>query len=551
MLQRREFLSISGAVSLAVQAQPRDVYPAVLKAAEAEAEKLIARQQPGGGMLDANGLPLPVATAGLLSMLTAVYLAPQSRFRRSGELLQRMLRAAESLRRAQNADGTIDLPTTNFGSPPDTGFVLEPVCLTALLIRSSPELRPLEIALEPFIRRAAAALATGGVHTPNHRWVIVSALARCHKLYPNQQYVARIDQWLAEGIDIDAESQFTERSTGVYNWVTDGALFNAARMLDRPALLEPVRRNLEAMLYLARPGGEVVTDISRRQDRFQRATLRNYWRVYRWLAKHDGNGRFAATADVIERLHAPEMAGEMIYLLEMPELRQDDTPRAAPPDNYDRHSSLHQLAHIRRGEVDATILGGHSRFFSFRHGGAVVEAVRFASGFFGKGQFLGELGRQADGYRIDQSLAGDYMQPLDAADRRASGDWSAMPHSRRARSNVFRLHSFVRIKEREGGYDLAIEVEGTDRVPFAAEITLRPGGRLTGDGLAAIENARDAFLLRDGFATYEAGGRRIRFGPGVQRHSWTQVRGAEPRIDGLTVYITDFTPVKRTIQFRT
>src|SRR5687767_8595495 len=132
----------------------------------------MARQQPDGGMLNADGLPLPVATAGLISMLAAVYLAPESRFRRSGELRQRMLRGAESLRRAQNADGTVDLPTTNFGSPPDTGFALEPVCVTALLIRSSPELRPLELALEPFIRRAAGALVVGGVHTPNHRWVV-------------------------------------------------------------------------------------------------------------------------------------------------------------------------------------------------------------------------------------------------------------------------------------------------------------------------------------------------------------------------------------------
>jgi hypothetical protein len=80
--------------------------------------------------------------------------------------------------------------------------------------------------------------------------------------------------------------------------------------------------------------------------------------------------------------------------LEIPALRQELPPRRALPTNYDRLYPSSGFAHIRRGERSATILGGNSRFFYFRHGGTVVEAVRLASAFFCKGQFSAALSRR-------------------------------------------------------------------------------------------------------------------------------------------------------------
>lgn len=76
----------------------------------------------------------------------------------------------------------------------------------------------------------------------------------------------RAEQWLAEGMDITPDGEWTERSNGIYSAVSDIMLIHAARLLNRPELLDPVRLNLRMMVYLVHPTGEVVTDYSGRQD---------------------------------------------------------------------------------------------------------------------------------------------------------------------------------------------------------------------------------------------------------------------------------------------
>lgn len=66
-------------------------------------------------------------------------------------------------------------------------------------------------------------MVTGGVHTPNHRWVICSALSQINALFPDIKYVNRIDEWLSEGIYINEDGHFPERSSN-YSAVVDRTL---------------------------------------------------------------------------------------------------------------------------------------------------------------------------------------------------------------------------------------------------------------------------------------------------------------------------------------
>ena len=268
-----------------------------------------------GSVPDQFGLHSAGSASGVVETLAASFVHPRSAFHRSAVLLERIRIAAGFLERAQSPQGNIDLLTTNFNSPPDTGFVVHNVA-TAAAIGRLHGAEDIVTVLRPFLVRAGAGMAEGGVHTPNHRWVICSALAQINELFPDARYVRRIDEWLAEGIDIDRDGQFTERSTLTYNVVTDRALLVMAVKLKRPELLEPVRQNLRSLLYLLHADGEVVTEISRRQDQFTRGGTNGYWFPLTYLAVTDKNAEFATLAQ------RSEGGARLSTLLEYPQLSQ-------------------------------------------------------------------------------------------------------------------------------------------------------------------------------------------------------------------------------------
>jgi hypothetical protein len=504
-----------------------------------------------GGMPNEYGIHTVGGAAGFLSSLTCAAFAPDSKYFKSTELVDPMRLAVRYLLAAQHDDGTVDLYSTNFHSPPDAAFILEVLSPTCVLLRASPvpALAAIATELGRFIVKGADGLVTGGIHTPNHRWVVCGALAWANSLFPNPRYVARVDQWLAETVDLDPDGQYTEKSTTVYSPIVDRALITVARLLQRPALLDPVRRNLEMTLYYVHPDGEVVTEASRRQDRYQRGSMARYYFSYRYLALHDGNGRFAAMARQIERTARPQLGGELSSFLTEPGLLRALPADAPLPTDYAKVFAYSNLARIRRGSASGTILAGNTTLFSFRRGSAALEAVRFASAFFGKGQFTGDTLEVRDGrYVLRQKLDGPYFQPL-SKEQIAGGEQVRMApngtlatdsRAARTRSNIQVFESVVEITETGGKFELAISITGTDDVPVAVELAFRSGGKL--HGVEPVPDVKDAFLLKSGTGRYVHDGDTIEFGPGRAEHTYTQVRGALPKWDGQSVYLTGFTP---------
>src|SRR5690606_29064032 len=95
--------------------------------------------------------------------------------------------------------------------------------------------------LQQFLQRAGKCLLVGGIHTANHRWVVSSALARLNSFFPDKKFVSRIDEWLAEGIDMDPDGQYHERSASIYSPICDTMFLTIGRLLNRPELLDTVR----------------------------------------------------------------------------------------------------------------------------------------------------------------------------------------------------------------------------------------------------------------------------------------------------------------------
>jgi len=118
-----------------------------------------------------------------------------------------------------------------------------------------------------------------------------------------------INDWLGEGIDQDAEGEYSERSATYASEVTNRSLLTVARLADKPRLLGNVRRNLRMTLFRLEPNGEVETVHSRRQDQTGIQDVWKYLMQFRELALVDRDARFAAVAtQIIDRVEADPAA---------------------------------------------------------------------------------------------------------------------------------------------------------------------------------------------------------------------------------------------------
>ena len=496
-----------------------------------------------GMLINRYGIPNAVSMAGMYDTYAAALTHPRSKHYRNAEVFARLKMTAAALKRNQSPAGFLSNLDTNFNSPPDTAFGILAAAQGLLVAKQTGEREVFNV-MEPFVKSASDGLAVGGIHTPNHRWVVSAALALANDAIPSAAYTKRIDQWLAESIDIDEDGQFTERSMGTYNPIVDSALVTIAARRNRPELFEAVRANLNALLYMINPNGEIVTDFSRRQDQFTRATAGGYYYALHYMALKDKNPVYGGLAEEFRPTRLT-LSTAMLH----PEFLEP--LKSAPvPTSYRKDFTHNRVSRFRRGNQAATVFyNGGSRIASLNKGEAVITAVRFISAFFGRGQFKPQEHKLVDdGILMTQKLEGPYYQPFTPARTIDSEMWGAT-QKLRPQSEVSTFEQSAFWKEVDGGYDLRIRCAGTQYVPVIIEIALREGGKL--DGVTAIPNAVDSYLIAGDEASYRVGGDVIKIGPGSRAHQWTtNIRYIDAKLPGPAIYLTGFAPFDHTVRFR-
>ena len=503
-----------------------------------------------GGYTDGVEIPNPHTTSSFIAKACMLMSCPESVYYQSKELLPDVEAAALAMLKFQHSDGTIDLLATNFHSTPDTAFILENMVPAYKFLKQSQTngTEKTLALLQTFLNKAGEGLIVGGIHTPNHRWVVSAALTKLHELFPDKRYLNRIDQWLAEHIDIDPDGQYTEKSTNSYSPIVNRSLIIMARGLGKPELLDPVLKNLEMTLYYVHPNGEVVTEASNRQDKGSIGNMSKYYYCYRFMALQKNNGQMAAMCRQIEKTSTQEqLAAYLDYFLEDPTLWLPLPADKPLPTSYARAFPYSGLVRIRKGNWDTTILSNNPGWLTFHKGNAVLQAMRVAASFFGKGQFQSEtITQEGNAWVLTRQLEGSYYQPLDKDKISPDGDLDKMPRTLRKQSEVQKLNTTVTIHSTDSGIDVDIHITGTEGVPVSLELIFRPGGTFT--GVVAHPTTANAYLFAGQSGSYTLGGDTIRFSSGRLEHKGIQLRGALPAADAPTVYLTGFTPFKHTLR---
>jgi len=499
-----------------------------------------------GAIFDGDSIVTPIGTAYFIQKLMCSYSYPDSKYYRSKELLHRMTLAAGGLISLQHEDGTIDLVNTNFHSTPDLGFTIYPIAIAYSLILQKNKLDYGELPslLKKYLLKSGEALTVGGVHTPNHRWVITGALAWLYRFFPDPKYLARADQWLAERVDIDPDGQYNERSTSVYTPVTNRCLIDIAQYMHHDYLLDHVRKNLDMTFYFVRSTGEIATESSNRQDKYLVSDMSGYYRFYRYLALKDRNSRYAGMVEYIEKtVPLANLGGMLPYFLEDPTLLEKLPPPTPLPTSYEKQFTYSDMVRIRDGERDMSIMTKNTTFFSYFKGKAALEGMRLSAAFFGKGQFQSEkIEKQGDTYILTASLKGPYYQPLPKEKIPAEGEaWGKVPRTEREQSEIQTLDTKIYLTNKEGKLFVRVSIQGPENLPVSLELGFRQGGIL--ENVTKKGGAEGTYLVKEnGFATYTKDGYTIRIGPGICKHKTTQLRGALPKLVADCLYFTTFAP---------
>lgn len=487
-------------------------------------------------------------------------------------VLTRAIAAARYLHTAQHPSGLIDLLSVNYDSAPDTAFTVQDLCTLLELGRGrfpgDARWAMLLDALAIFIRTSVPGLLTGGFHTPNHRWVIVSALLQAKRLFPDLDVAATVAAYLAEGFDIDDEGAFIERSVGVYDAVNDRALLLIAANWDgneTSTAIDAVVRNLTFDLQLLHADGTAETGLSRRQDYGTRRVpvslipcfllchhvrpTPTFVRAAQWLwAQMDQESLDAEATNPAWITYALLVAGELA------------PATAALPTDFARCFPRNGLWRLRRELLSATIFQHTTRLLTFTYGAAEVSSLKISQTYFGQyiGRFVADGMRMA-GDRVVLHSAGRsnprrpaYELPLG---RPVPPDgWEAALPARALRWLPPAVSELTAAEAHDAhGHGLNLHyvtLEGAPGVATQVAFDFPPGGVWETPSTRTRAAAGQVIFLKEGYGTMRYGNDVIEIGPGALAHGMWAMRDAEPAPEHVRVLLTYFTPVDAHISIR-
>lgn len=415
--------------------------------------------------------------------------------------------------------GVLDFHMANFYSSPDTAFVNTVLCRLYGFIKDKPTDKKGEefkVKLYNTIKRTADGIMAGGFHTPNHRWVETAALAASMNITKDQSYLTRINAFLIEGIDCDEEGEYTERSTGGYNYVNNEAMINIAVELDKPEYLLHVRRNLKMMATYVHTNFEIFTQNSTRQDKgVEKIFLDKY--LYQYLKA----GNLLKDRELLSIAKA--ITDDLIlygrgYPIDLCSMVTENDLVSIPDDiepyifkDFDHHFKQSGLVRELHNGFTMSIIEDNDTFMYLRYK-AVDMYIQGGIHFFNERHIrVKNIRKIENGYAMDYHGEGKYYLPY--GEYQGTSDFNQMDLKKRGTTKPITVDALIEVTHTEKGYRIHIKTQGCRKVCIRFDIALNSNATVFGNGYTIRANAGGILVAGKGYVKAELGSCGVKMGP--------------------------------------
>lgn len=412
-----------------------------------------------------------------LDTLAAGYYCKDSRYYKNEKLLELMSNALSYIESHHRPNFTIDMMESNFFCSPlfEAVNMSRAYRIMERYAKTEPE-KTLLNRFTGYLPIIVKSLLNGGIHTPNHRWIGASGMLMMANITGSSELRELAQAYLDEGIDIDENGEFTERSPH-YNEVCDTSFMIIAMETGNMEYLEYAKKNMDLMFNYIEPNFTVFTQNSNRQDKHEgdiNAITPTYYLYYLYvhMSYLTKNAQYAKFADDI--YNSVEKAygrgpGYLWMYMAYPELLEYEPEMEQYPTSFNIFHN--DIVRFRKEDFSATLIT-RSPNFLFVQKGDLRCFVRICASFFAVAQFkplsIELVGK--DKYQMKMRAHGEYYGPMPV--KPASPRWKDMDHSLRPVNNEIDLEYTVTVQIKNDSVSLNVKTSECDNVPCKIEFCI-------------------------------------------------------------------------------
>lgn len=489
-----------------------------------------------------------------LDTLAAGYYCKDSKYYKSEKLLGIMNDVLTYIDSHHRPNFTIDMMESNFFCSPlfEALNMSRAYRIMERFAQTESEKELLKRYTE-YLPKVVKSLLNGGIHTPNHRWIGAAGMLMMANITGSSELKDLAQAYLNEGIDIDENGEFTERSPH-YNEVCDTSFMIIALETGNMEYLEYAKRNMDLMFNYIEPNFTVFTQNSNRQDKHEgdiNAITPPFYLYYLYvhMAYLTKNAQYAKFADDIynsvDKLYG-RGPGYLWMYMAYPELLEFEPEMEKYPTSY---NIFHKdIVRYRNEDFSATLIT-RSPNFLFVQKGDLRCFIRICASFFAVAQFkplsIELIGK--DTYQMKMRAHGEYYGPMSV--KPASPNWKEMDHSLRPVNNEIDLEYTVVVQMKDDRVSLNVKTTECDNVPCKIEFCINApvdvkygSTELTGQPDECLSvNAKEIKLNKKGDC--------LTLTNSFSEHTYHKdMRGSIPPSKGAyTIYYTGFTHIDKNI----